>query len=350
MTPRKRNSENRNLPARWRYKHGAYYYRVPAHVRDQWDGKMEYLLGHTIHEAYRTFANRVDGSVEIRTMGQLFDRYAIEVIPTKAPKSQESNLLALRRLRPVFQDMPMTAVKPRHAYKFVDFVTRKHGPTTANRHFEVLCHAMSMGVSWGVLDQNVLKGQVTKNKLKPKQRYVEDREIAAALTIAHPTIRAYIPLKQIVGLRCSDMLRLRVTDLLEDGVYVDTGKTGAKLLITWTSELRAAVDLALSVRPTTDSEFIFCNRNGKSYATTNGKNSGFKSLWQRFMLKALAETDLKEKFSEHDIRKKTGSDMDSLESAQRLLGHTSSETTRKHYRLKAERVAPHSIGGDSKEQ
>ena len=42
MAPRKRNSENRPLPERWRFKHGAYYYRVPPGLEASWDGKKEF--------------------------------------------------------------------------------------------------------------------------------------------------------------------------------------------------------------------------------------------------------------------------------------------------------------------
>ena len=343
MSPRKRNPENKELPARWRYKHGAYFYRVPQNLRPIWDGKIEFRLGKTLQEAYRTFASRVDNNIEIRTGGQLLDRYAIEVIPEKKQKSQESNQLALRRLRPVFCDMPISSVKPRHAYKFIDLVTRKHGPTSANRHYEVLCHAMSKAVEWGVIDRNCLKGQVKKNKLQPRQRYVEDWEIDELLTVAHPTVAAYVRLKQLVGLRCTDMLKLRRTDMLEEGLYSGTGKTKKELLITWTDELHEAVAFAESVRPIEDTDLIFCTRKGDSYATPNRKNSAFKSLWQRSMAKALKKSMLEKKFTEKDIRAKTASDMDSTEDAQKLLGHTSPETTRRHYRLKPEKVAPHSL-------
>ena len=343
MTPRKRNLENKTLPARWRFKHGAYYYRVPPSVRHKWGGKTEYRLGSSIHEAYRTFAALVENTDTIRTVGQLLDRYAIQVIPGKAIKSQESNHLALRRLRPVFGDMPIASVKPRHAYKYIDLVSQKSGPTSANRDFEVLCHAFSKAVEWGLIDLNPLKGQVKKNRIKIRRRYVEDWEIDELLSVAHPTIAAYVGLKQLIGLRCTDMLKLRSTDMLVDGLYVDTGKTGAKLLITWTNELRDAIAFAQSVRPIADTDLIFCTRKGDSYATPNGKNSGFKSLWQRSMAKALERTKLEEKFSEKDIRTKTASDMDSTEDAQKLLGHTSPQTTRRHYRLKPEKVTPHSL-------
>ncbi len=146
MSPKPRSPENKALPTRWRYKHGAYYYRAPSGSRHVWDGKTEFRLGKTLHEAYRVWADRVEAHSDARSMADLLDRYALEVVPVKAPKTQESNQISIRRLRPVFGDMPIVAVKPRHAYQYRDKVTKKHGPASANRDLEVLSHSLSKAV------------------------------------------------------------------------------------------------------------------------------------------------------------------------------------------------------------
>lgn len=342
MSPRSRNPENKVLPSRWRYKHGAYYYRVPEHLRPHWDGKTEFMLGKTIQEAYRAFAARVEAAEDTRTAGQLLDRYSIEVIPRKAPRTQESNYISVRRLRPVFGDMPVSGIKPRHAYKYMSLVTRKNGAASANRDFEVLCHSMSMAVMWGVIDRNPLKGQVRKNRIARRERYVENWELEEALAVANPVVRAYIILKCLTGLRRGDLLRLEERHLGEDGIYVKTSKTGAALTIEWTDELREAVAVCLAVRPKDNVPWLFCTRKGGCYVDENGKANAFDSLWQRFMRKVVLKTKVSERFQEKDLRKKTASDMP-LELAKQLLGHASAATTRRHYRLTGDRVKPHSI-------
>ena len=52
------------------------------------------------------------------------------------------------------------------------------------------------------------------------------------------------------------------------------------------------------------------------------------------MQKALKLTSLKESFTEHDLRAKVSSDIDSDIDAQKLLQHANVATTRKHYRRK----------------
>ncbi len=72
MTPRKRNSENQKLPARWRFKHGAYYYRVPTGAGQHWDGKKDFRLGKTLAEAHATFAARIGYEGKVVLMDDLF--------------------------------------------------------------------------------------------------------------------------------------------------------------------------------------------------------------------------------------------------------------------------------------
>ena len=342
MTPRRRNPENRQLPARWRFKHGAYYFRVPIAAKHHWDNKSEFLLGKTLQQAYQTFSTRVQAEENTRTIGQLLDRYGIEIVPGKKPKSQESNRISIRRLRPVFSDMPVNLLRPKHAYKYIDLVTRKNGPASANRDYEVLSHALSMAVQWGVIDRNPVKGQVRKNKIKRRERYIENWELEEALGIASPMLRAYIVLKLLTGLRRSDLLRLEESQLTEEGISVKTGKTDVGLVIEWTEELREAVCACLAAKSIDHVRWLFCTRNGDPYVKDDGSANAFDSLWQRFVKKVLTKTKVTERFQEKDFRKKTASDMP-LELAKQLLGHTSASTTRRHYRLTGDRVKPHSI-------
>lgn len=57
------------------------------------------------------------------------------------------------------------------------------------------------------------------------------------------------------------------------------------------------------------------------------------------MTNAVKRGVLEEKFREHDLRAKTGSDTD-LEHARSLLAHMDNKTTQRHYRRKAEVVEP----------
>lgn len=341
MAPRKRNSENKGLPARWDHYHGAYYYRVPDHLRDRWDGKTRFRLGATLPEAYAVWAERIQGSREARTVGDLLDRYAAEVVPTKAPKTQASNAPAIRRLKAVFGHLPLEVLKPKHVYQYFD---KRGARVAAKREIEVLSHAYTKAIEWGLVETHPIKAKVVHRGTPPRTRYVEDWEIIEAIAVASPVLRAYISIKLLMGLRRADLLGLRMADIREDGIHVQPRKTakttGKRIIIEWSLNLRAAVDDALAARPKDIAPWLFCTRRGDSYVKPNGTANGWDSLWQRFMAKVLKQTQVGERFTEHDLRAKCASDAPSLERAQQLLAHADKALTQRVYRRKPERVKP----------
>jgi integrase len=98
---------------------------------------------------------------------------------------------------------------------------------------------------------------------------------------------------------------------------------------------------AISVRPVHISPFLFCTRKGTGYINeATGNPSGWKSLWQRFFARVLAETKVTENFTEHDLRAKVASDADSLQHAMELLSHADAAITQRVYRRKATIIQP----------
>lgn len=345
--PPKRNQENRGLPARWQFRHGAYYYRVPPGLEPMWDGKMVFRLGKTLPEAYKVWSDRIGQQTDIRNVGQLLDRYTLEVVPGKAKTTQANNLIFIRALRATFGNLPLTAVKPRHIYQYVDARSAK---ISAHREIEVLSHAFTKAVQWGYMDNHPFKGEVRLEGEKPRTRYVEDWELVEALALSATRIKgsvkmiqAYLKIKLLTGLRRGDLLRLSVTNLQDDGIHVTPGKTerssGKRLIIEWSNELRAAIAEAKSVRPVL-SPYLFCNRRGECYVKEDGTANGWDSMWQRFMDRLLEDTKITERFTEHDMRAKCASDAETLAHAQQLLAHADSRTTERIYRRKPERVKP----------
>lgn len=350
--PRKRiRLENKGLPARWRVRHGAYYYDVPEHLRHLWDGKREFRLGGNLPEAYRVWAARLELHHTVRTIGQLLERYALEVVPTKAPKTQAGNSCAITRLKAVFGEMHIHDFKPLHAYQYRDR-RGKQSPTAANRELEVISHALTKAIEWGYReDHPMIEGKFRKLPTSPRTRYVEDWEIVEALSLAPRrkrgslhAVRAYIKLKLLTGLRRGDLLRLRTTDLKDDGIHVQPRKTvhttGKKLIIEWTLALRQAVEEAKAARPVDIGPLLFCTKSGDCYVKDDGTASSWDSMWQRFMDRVLAETKVTERFTEHDLRAKCASDAETLAHAQQLLAHADSSTTQRIYRRRPERVRP----------
>ena len=359
---KERSKENQGLPARWQLKHGAYYYRVPPGLEALWDNKTMFRLGDKLNEAYEVWSSRLGEVNDVKSIGQLLDRYALEVIPTKAPASQISNQNQLPMLREVFGSQTLLPFQPKLIYQYVDKRSKKKkdpitgkvtgGRIAAHREIELLSHAYTKAVEWGYIDRHPFKNEVRLTGEQPRERYVEDQEIVEVLKL--PAVRkagsvlmiqAYLRIKLLTGMAQGDLLRLQPDiHIKEDGIHNQrhktAGTTGKRTIYEWSPELRAAVAMALKARPKA-STFLFCNRDGNGYINEAvGRASGWKSMWQRFMARVIKETKVKEHFTEHDLRAKVASDAGSLEHARSLLAHADSRTTDRIYRRKAERVTP----------
>jgi integrase len=158
-------------------------------------------------------------------------------------------------------------------------------------------------------------------------------------------IQAYMRLKLLIGIRRRDMLHLRMSDLTESGIVVRPHKTittrRTARIFEWTPALKLAVEQAKAARPIAFSPWHFCTSKGEGYFNKDsGQATGWASMWQRFMTRLLKDTDVKERFTEHDLRGKVGSDEASIERATDLLGHASKEITKRHYRRKPEVIKP----------
>jgi integrase len=286
---------------------------------------------------------------------QLLERYAIEVIPTKAAATQQGDNLALVNLRKVFCDMRLEDLEPQHIYKYVDTRMNKQGQkslATGVHGTRVFKHAFTNAVEWGLMPRHPFKGEVRLKGAKPRSRYVEDWEIIEALSLVPKRksgsvlmLQAYIRVKMLIGIRRGDMLRLRMSDIIDAGITVRPHKTanttGLVRTFEWTPALRTAVDMALASRPIDIAPWLFCTKRGEGYFNEDtGQASGWDSMWQRFMARVLLETKITERFTEHDLRGKVGSDAESLERARQLLGHADSKITERVYRRKPEMVRP----------
>jgi integrase len=358
MPPKKRLPKNRAYPSGWRWKNGAWRYRVPVAARHLWDNKSEYTLGKTDAEAYAEWSRRINAvGCELPTMAKLMDRYLLEVVPQKAERTQSGNRTSIARLRQVFGTMPPGAILPRHYNQYKHEALRAYGKTSVNHDLEVLSHLLTMAVEWGAIDSNQLLGQVRKHATPPRDRLVQDWEISELLELPEPKnkrtarnvrlAKLYVQLKLMTGLRRGDILRLSLLDLKDDGIHVQPGKTrkttGKRLIIEWdkAGELKAVTDQIRAIPPHRIGDTpLFTTAQGKPYIKPDGSANAFDSLWQRFMDRVLDETKVSDRFQERDLRAKVASDSDTLQEASERLGHSGTQITQRVYRRKPVRVAP----------
>ena len=351
MAPKKRRPENRPHPRGWRWNHGAWRYRVPKGQEHNWDNKKEFKLGTTEAEAYRTFALRIKSYDQggLIYMDQLITKYHVEVIPKKAPSTQRSNAFSIERLRLAFEGVKIAEIEPHLIYQYREYVSKKKSKKHYNLDHEVLSHMFTKAIEWGAINNHPMTNKkVVKFPTASRSRYVEDWELSELLSVASPFIAAYVNLKGLLGLDKGDMLSITRAQIGAESLTVEPRKktkhkrkTVRRRSFPYVDEngestgVKEALDDIISIQRKVGSLYLFSTRVGQPYIKPDGTTSGFDSIWRRVMEKALNQTKLTERFTEHDLRAKVASDAKTDEEARRQMDHMSTQTTLKTYRRKA---------------
>ena len=110
-------------------------------------------------------------------------------------------------------------------------------------------------------------------------------------------------------------------------------KTAQALEFQMTAEVKSVIDEYNAIKPL--SPYLFKTRKGDPYLKPNKTAEGFTSIWQRWQNKMPED----KQFAERSIRNWVG-DQDDLQTASERLGHTSTNTTSKHYRSNVKKVMP----------
>lgn len=267
-------------------------------------------------------------------MNQLFDRYMTEVSPLKAANTYKGNIIQIKPLRIWFGEMDPSEVTPVDIYKYLD--TRKlKAPVAANREKSLLSNCFSYAIRWGSVRDNPCRN-VKRITETPRRRYIQDWEYGVIRNMSPPLVQLMMDFAYLTGQRIGDILKIKLSDLCELGISIKQNKTGAKIMIEWTSELKTCVDqVKMLPRSNIYSMTLFCNKKGAPLTY-----DGFSSVWDRVMKKALAENRIQEKFTFNDFRAKSGSDAQTVQHASDLLGHTDSRITKRVYIRTYKKVKP----------
>ncbi len=324
----RRRKNNRHLPQRVYIRRDTYYFVDK-------DGKW-HRLGREFHEAMVEYSLLNSTQAPVTNMGHIMDRYLREVLPQKAAVTQQQQRRELGLLRQVFGEMEPDSIQPKHIYAYLDRRARVRG----NREKSLLSHVFNYAIRWGVASSNPCR-LVTRNKEKPRQRYITDEEFLAVRSIMPPVGQYTMDLAYATGLRQGDILGLKWSDWSDEkGLTVLTNKTKKAMIYEPTPALRRIMANFRALPSKVSPMWIVHTRDGSPFS-----GDGFRTMWQRYMRKALDEGLLSERFTFHDIRAKAASDGDD----DRLLGHQNPGTLHRHYKRAPVRVRPiEQQGGEGK--
>lgn len=323
---------DRHLPAKVSLERGTYYFR---------DGKKPRIaLGRDIGSAIQKYGEMISEHWAGHTVGDIIDRYRAEVSPLKSSeKNRRTEGEQLNKLKIGFGHILPDNLTAKEVFKYRDARRHKTGrrvPTAARHEIVLLGHVLSKGIEWGVGSANVIRTIKPGSGLKRiKRRYVPMEWVDRVKSLSSPRMRLAIDWAVMIGQRRGDLLKLRFSDLHEDGVYVNQGKTGAQLLLEYSPAVNELIARSKAMAPQIPREFIVRKRNGRAYTP-----DGFSTNWKRLMAKHVAAGG--QHFTFHDLRSVSADGAATLEEARDRLGHASSETTKRFYRRGITKAKPRS--------
>lgn len=317
-----------------------YYYNG----RDDAGKRVEIPLGTDLGEAKRKWAEFECSKPDEDTglMRTIFDRYIRDVLPCKAPKTQEDNLSCIKYLRKVFDGAPIESITPQHIAQYRDKRGEK-APVRANREVSLLSAVYNMAREWGyTAKENPAKG-VRKNKEKPRDYYADDAVWNAVYKAACPELQDAMDINYLTGQRPADVLKMRHSDIVDGALEVQQNKTRMRLRILLASD-GVKTELGRVI------ERIKRRKVTGLFIVATAKGAGLNKWTLRDRFEKAREDAAKtadnealaakiRKFQFRDIRPKAASEID-LEHASNLLGHTNQQITKRVYQRVGKTVLP----------
>ncbi|MGE4259971.1 tyrosine-type recombinase/integrase [Shewanella sp.] len=268
----------------------------------------EFAIASTINGLVERFFNSADFHELSRETQKDYRKYS-------------KNILA------VFGNMHVDKVEPQHIRIYMDKRGLK-SRVQANREHAFFSRCYRYGFERGLCKTNPCKG-VRKFKEEARKRYITDIEYQALYDHASDVVKIAMELAYLCCARQGDILAMRTSQILEEGIFIAQGKTGTEQIKLWSPRLRAAIELSKTLtKPGIASTFVLSQSYGGKWT-----RDGFNSRWSSDRSKAREATGLPLDFTFHDLKAKGISDIDgTLQEKQAISGHKSVGQTARYDR------------------
>lgn len=330
----RRRKHDKHLPQRVYLKNGTYWFR-PKDARPV-------NLGRDLGVALARYGEAIHGNWAGRTLGDVIDRYRVDILPLKrSEKTRENEGAALDRLKEWAGHMLPDAITVQMLYRYADQrrkVDRSgkavHAPEAARHELGLLGHVYAKAIRWGVASINPVRG-MEKAAKKGKRPPVPMAQVEAVRALATDRMRLAIDLAVCMGPRRGNLLSLTRENLTDEGIVFLNTKGQVLQMIEWSADLRGIVEQLKALPPQLGpGQYLLRTREGTGYT-----GDGFSANWQRLMAKHVEAGG--ERFRFHDLRS-VAAEAGTLEEARARLGHASAQTTQRYYRRGVERAKPRS--------
>jgi integrase len=215
-----------------------------------------------------------------------------------------------------------------HLYQYRDHIGKTESKKKANLDLEVLSHMFTKAIEWGVIHIHPMTGKkVTKFSLKSRKVEPIHSEMVVFIQGWPRQWQIYFMLKIWWARRKGEMLRLTKFDISKQGVrFINNKREDDEFIVPWEPETRVLVSELLNLPGAQHNTYLWETRTHSCYVKADGTTSGFDTLWQKRMTRALQAGQVTRRFTEHDLRKVRPSMLNAGQ-AQELLRHTTGKQT-----------------------
>ncbi|MEL4014352.1 tyrosine-type recombinase/integrase [Dryocola clanedunensis] len=258
-------------------------------------------------------ANRHDVMTFARIWGMFVESPTFTEL---APRTQKDYHQHQRQLLAVFGKMRADDIKIEQVRIFMD----KRGLSSKNQaNQEVASMSRVFGWSYerGYVKGNPCKG-IRKFTLVDRDVYIPDEDYVAIYECAPVEIQVAMEISYLCAAREGDVLDVLLSDIRDEGLFIEQNKTGKKQIKQWSPRLRTAVDLATQK---------LVNRSAAGYlipGPSGGKmnKKTFNTWWNKAKKAAALKIGRPVPGTFHDIKAKAISDYEgSTRDKQLFSGH-----------------------------
>jgi integrase len=330
-------------------------------------------LGSNFPEALRAYVEQVETvKAPAVTVAELLNDWNAKTAAGRKAGTVDDIRYSLPNLMRFFGDPPaqLDEVEPIHIRQYLDWrvaeakkakkernakrvaagrksvvIKPNEGAVRANREIAWLSAAWNWARDHGITKAANPSTGIKRHKEGGRDIYVEDDELAAILGYADEPLREAIELAYLIGQRPGDLRQIRETDIRDGCIVLEQGKTDAKLRIEITGALE---DLIVRIKARkakiegVRSLALICNEGGQPllksamrYRFDKARDAAASATKDEAQAVRLRSIQFR------DLRAKAASDMEALDKAQKLLGHSSRDMT-EHYvrKRRGEKVGP----------
>jgi integrase len=273
-------------------------------------------LGSDYAEAVRKWHEHKDGR-SIVGIGAALNRWEREELPQKNKVTRIGYEKSLKELKRVFGGASWDGIT---MGTLKSYLRRRTAKTQGNREMALFSVIWRWAQTEDLTNLNWPAAGLSKSRWKnpepPRKVEVSDAELAALYEHADPLLRDYLTLATATGLRVTDILALRMSDVRGTKLVVEANKTGKGI------EIDLAGSVALRViarRKSKKVPHLFLLAHQSKPVTERMIRDRFNKAREAAGLAHLIPRDMRKKAAELS------------EDPQALLQHSNASVTKKHY-------------------